>query len=88
MSSFSIFITFFVVYGINSLVLYLKFTPVGSEVINGFQPRYIFPVIPLLLMTFSSNLVELKKKENINMGIATISMMFLMLGVIGNIMVL
>lgn len=81
-------ITFLIIFGISSLTLYIKFTPVGDETIKGYQPRYIFPILPLLLMTLSNGLINIKEKKNINMGIATIASIFLMLGVIGNIMVL
>ena len=38
-----------------SLMLYLTFTPVGQINISGYQPRYVLPILPLLLMLINSN---------------------------------
>ena len=52
-------ITFLLVYGSTSLMLYLTFTPVGSLSVSGYQTRYLLPILPILLVTMSQN----KQKE-------------------------
>lgn len=50
----SIFLlTFFAVFITTSTALYLSYTAVGSNYVTGYQMRYIFPIIPLLLMCIS-----------------------------------
>ena len=43
------------VFAMTSLMLYLTFTPVGQINISGYQPRYVLPILPLLLMLINSN---------------------------------
>ena len=45
--------TFFVVFGMVSTSMYLGFTKVGANYIDGVQMRYIFPILPLILMSIS-----------------------------------
>ena len=40
----------------------LSYTPVGASFINGYQKRYLFPILLLLLMSLSIKKVELKNK--------------------------
>lgn len=60
-------------------IMYASFNPVGSEFIRGVQPRYMYPVLPLLLIAISNNNFVKKDKEkdnNINVIIAQIGIMF------------
>lgn len=80
-------LTFLFVYGMTSLVLYLSFSPVGSLNIGGYQTRYIIPILPLLLFCLSSNNIIVKNKENRNFNITIVSGIFVMLGIMQNILV-
>ncbi len=48
------FVTFIAVFLSTSLMLYLAFTPVGQVYISGYQPRYIVPIIPMILMLINN----------------------------------
>lgn len=76
-------ITFLCVYGTGSLVLYLSFTPVGHNLILGYQTRYIFPILPLLFMIINNNNMEKEKKQQENISI--IVTLFLIINLIGSI---
>lgn len=84
---FIFWIVFFLIFAMNSILLYLKFTPVGSETIEGFQPRYLFPVLPLLLIPLANNTITVKNGKNMSLFIQILVPMFLFLGALGNIMV-
>ena len=55
-------LSFFVVFAMTSTSMYLSYTPVGASFINGYQKRYLFPILLLLLMSLSIKKVELKNK--------------------------
>lgn len=84
---FIFWIVFFLVFAMNSIVLYLKFTVVGSKEIRGFQARYIFPILSLFLIPLGNHTITIKNKENMQLFIQLLVPMFLFLGEIGNIMV-
>lgn len=47
--------TFFLLSGAliaSYLLLYLQFTPVGNDVVDGFQGRYLIPLLPLMILIF------------------------------------
>ena len=79
--------TFFGAYLTGSLMLYISFTKVGKLSINGYQPRYMFPILPLLLFCLSSNNIIVKNKENRNFNITIVSGIFVMLGIMQSILV-
>lgn len=83
----SIFITtFLLIYAITSAALYLTFTPVGSNVLRGYQARYIFPIIFLILISISNNSIKnLENKENTIIKTTFISNLFIIVSVIGAI---
>ena len=56
-------ITFLLVFGSTSLILYLTFTAVGNTQVSGYQTRYIVPILPLILMLLN-NRQEKEKEEN------------------------
>lgn len=69
-------LTFFAVYLSTSLMLYITFTPVGTIGINGYQTRYIVPILPLVLMII--NRKDNKYKNN-DVIIYMISGMFILI---------
>lgn len=80
-------LSFLLVYGMTSMVLYLTFTEVGSLSIGGYQTRYILPILPLILFCLSNKNIMIKNKQNRNFNIATISGIFIMLGLMQCILV-
>lgn len=73
-------ITFFVVYATTSLMLYLTFTPVGQINISGYQPRYLTPVFPIILMLIKNKITtNANKKEESDTLISLISGLFIIL---------
>ena len=68
-------LTFLAVFITTSFMLYLTFTPVGQINISGYQPRYITPIIPVLLMLLNvkrfigKNEIEEQKKSDINISL-------------------
>lgn len=75
-------LTFLAVYGMTSAILYLSFTPVGVLYVSGYQTRYIFPILPLLLSCISNNKVKCIKSENRNMNISIGTGIFLIIGLL------
>ena len=60
--------------------LYAGFTPVGSDVIDGIQPRYFYPIIlfamlPLSMINITNNMSQYKEKLSIVMEIGLINML-------------
>ena len=54
-----VFIVSCLVFYFTSTGLYLSFTPVGEFIIKGYQARYVWPVIPLLLMLLSNKKIKI-----------------------------
>lgn len=79
-------LAFFITYGVTSLILYITFTPVGRDQILGYQTRYIFPILPLLLMCISNNNIYLKNNINRELQITYISTFFIIISVIGSVL--
>ena len=73
-------LSFLLPYGMTSAILYLSFTPVGDLHILGYQARYIFPILPLLLACISTDKIKCQKSEDRNMKIALVSCLFLVIG--------
>lgn len=74
-------LTFLATVALTSLPLYLTFTEVGAMHIQGYQTRYILPVLPLILMSISNNKVKGSKNKNRNMNIAIANGVFIILGI-------
>ena len=79
-------IIFFIVYIMTNIVLYVSFTPVGNETINGYQARYLFPILPLLLICISNKNIKVTKGNNTDLLIILSSIIILMTGVLEAIM--
>lgn len=76
-------IAFFATFLTGSLMLYIGFTPVGKIGIDGYQTRYIFPILPLLLMIVNNNNQE--TDENNREKISIILVIFMIIELIGSI---
>lgn len=80
------FVIFLLIYGITSMALYLTFTPVGYNTITGYQARYLFPIISLVLISVSNkNLINNESKESEIMKLVFISNLFIIISVNGAI---
>lgn len=70
-------ITALLVFATTSLMLYLTFTPIGQINITGYQPRYIIPLVPLVLMLINhkryigKTTEEEEKRIDTNISIVT-----------------
>lgn len=54
-------------WGLALSALYITFTPVGKYTVDGFQGRYIIPLIlPILLLFKNNKIINKFKKENLN----------------------
>lgn len=67
--------------------LYLSYTPVGKENVVGYQMRYMFPVLPLIMICLSSDKIKNKNtQEESTYKVSYISLLFLSLCLLGVIM--
>ena len=67
--------------------LYLSYTPVGKENVVGYQMRYMFPVLPLIMICLSSDKIKNKNtQEELTYKVSYISLLFLSLCLLGVIM--
>ena len=79
--------TFLIIFAITSIALYLTFTEIGEKTIAGYQARYIFPIISLVLMCISSkNLKNNEKEENVIIKLVFIANLFIIISSIGAIL--
>ena len=76
-----IFTAFFASYLAGSILLYLSFTSVGKLYIEGYQTRYLFPVLPLLLMIMNNN--NQKNDDNYIEKISIVLAIFMSIELIG-----
>ena len=69
-------VTFLAVFITTSFMLYLTFTPVGEINLLGYQPRYITPILPIILMLLNDKRFISKssdeKQKNIDLNICLI----------------
>ena len=75
-------ISFLLVYAMTSAVLYISCTPVGADTVNGYQTRYILPILPLLLFGLSTKKLKKDKSKNRNMLIQLTMSLFLVCSVL------
>ena len=84
-----IFIVAMLLFFFTSTGLYLGYTGVGRIHIEGYQARYLFPIVPLLLMLLSNNKIKINKSKNhdmFNYGlILFINIIFILIIVFANI---
>ncbi len=74
-------ITFLLVFGSTSLMLYLTYTEVGKLTIDGYQARYIIPILPLILIILNNN-HQTKDEGTEKVQIANISTIFVIINLI------
>lgn len=70
---------FFLNFYFTSTSLYLSFTPVGEYIIKGYQSRYIWAFLPLLLLVLDNKYVKIEKDKNYEMRNFTICLSLIML---------
>ena len=75
-------ITSLAIFATTSTALYLSYTAVGANHINGYQMRYLFPIIPLILCVFQTRKLRYKEKD-INLIITYISWIFILASIKG-----
>jgi len=78
-------LTFLVAFAMVSTSMYLGFTKVGANYIDGVQMRYIFPILPLVLMSISIKKLGLgveKKFKYSDLYIAYPMVIFLIISVL------
>ncbi len=70
-------ITFIITYIATSIMLYLTFTPVGQINISGYQPRYLTPILPIVLMLINNkryiNKSSKEEEEIVDINVSLIS---------------
>ena len=74
--------SFFLVYAMTSAILYLTFTAVGKLHIAGYQTRYLFPILPILLSCLSGDYLKTSSCKNRTLNITICSGIFLGIGLI------
>lgn len=77
---------FALVYLSNSLLFYIACTPVRAHMILGYQVRYIFPFVSLILMCCSTKNLKSQKQEDEVIKITCLPIIFIIIGIIGAIM--
>ena len=76
-------LSFLIVFAMTSTSMYLSYTPVGVQGINGYQMRYLFPILLLFFMSISIKKFELKDKfKYSNLYLCYPSAIFLIISVI------
>lgn len=76
--------TFLLIYGMTSAMLYLAFTPIGSEVLMGYSARYLLPIILLVLMCISNkNIKNLEEPTQSVVKISFMSHIFILISLVG-----
>ena len=77
--------TFLMVFFMTNIILYISFTPVGATTIEGYQARYLIPVLPLILLCLSNSKIKHIKGNYTNMFIMLFLGIILMTGVLEEI---
>ncbi len=76
-------LSFLIVFAMTSTSMYLSYTPVGANSINGYQMRYLFPILLLLLTSISIKKFELENKfEYLNLYICYPPAIFLIISIL------
>ena len=74
---FVFILTFIIFLSIISTLMYLSYTKLGSNIIVGYQQRYMFPVLFLLLSSISIKKLGLKNLQKNAMALSYVSIMLL-----------
>lgn len=73
-------LTFMLTFVTTSLPLYLTFSEIGAMHISGYQARYIFPILPILLCCVSNKRLKSTDNKNRKMNIAIMSSAIIVIG--------
>lgn len=76
-------LAFGLTFGFTSGILYVSCTPVGAIAVGGYQTRYIFPIITLIMMLLSNKTLKNQDDENFVMKITSAQIVFIALGLLG-----
>lgn len=84
------FLTILIYFGTVALIstaLYITFTPVRSQIINGVQPRYLFPLLFPLLFVIGNYRIKIPLNKNIYSLIIFVIMSFVLMQGIWNLII-
>lgn len=79
-------LSFLIVFATISTAMYLSYTPVGANYIGGYQMRYIFPTMSLILISLSTRKTTLKEFSNNSMYINYPIAIFLITSIIDTLL--
>lgn len=74
-----LFIIFALCFYFTSTTMFLAFTPVGDYIIKGYQPRYTWPFLPLLLCLLENKHIKILKDDVTSLRMTTISLTLILL---------
>ena len=74
---FYLFIVFALCFYFTSTTMFLAFTPVGDYIIKGYQPRYVWPFLPLLLCLLSNKHIKIIKDDYSCLRTSTVSLVLI-----------
>lgn len=78
--------TFVLTFGFTSGILFVACAPVGVNYVVGYQTRYIFPIVALIMICLSNKNLKNENNEEDVMKISIMQIAFIMIGVIGAIL--
>ena len=79
-------IIFFLTYGFTSGILYIACAPVGADYVLGYQLRYIFPIVPLIMMCVSNKSLKSNSDTNFVMKITIVQNIFIAVALLGEML--
>ena len=74
---FYLFIVFALCFYFTSTTMFLAFTPVGDYIIKGYQPRYVWPFLPLMLCLLSNKHIKIVKDDYSCLRTSTVSLVLI-----------
>lgn len=82
-------VTFMLVFGMTSAMLYVTFTQVGALNVKGYQTRYIVPILPLVLFALSNSKVitNKEKTKNRTMNVTIVMAIFILISIAQSIVI-
>lgn len=76
-------LAFFLTFGFTSGILYISCTPIGAIGVGGYQTRYIFPTVTLIMICLSNKTLKSQQNENTLLKISSIQVLFTLAALIG-----
>ncbi len=80
------FIIFLLTYGFTSGILYIACAPVGADYVLGYQLRYIFPILPLIMLCISNKSLKSNNDTNFVMKITIAQNIFIAVALLGEML--